>query len=532
MGQHAEHSGLAATRVIVGATSWPALPAIAISRETARRRRFGVQPAFDASIAFLASAGFFLLTDAIPIRGHVIPIVALGCVYVYTVLLAAGWRGPLYAVPLAIAGGLGFDSFYIPPTREFGASDWQSWLAVAVYISVGVLIGVVGGQSRRRAEVSEHERGRLAEDQAAVRRVATLVAQGVPANELFHAVVREVGTIFGADFSGLIRHEDDASVTPMATWAAVGEHPPVPARWSSEPGDPVAMIAGMDGPARVDDWTTVPGPIAAFVRGELGVTSSVGSPIVVDGRLWGGLAVHSKQPAPLPPDTERRLMNFTELVATAIANTDARDQLTASRARLLTAGDEARRCVVRDLHDGAQQRLVHMIMTLKLAQRALQEDDDKAESLVGDALVQAVQANAELRELVQGILPSVLTRGGLRAGIDTVVERLDLPVEVDLPAERFPAEIEASVYFVVAEALTNVMKHSHGRHAEVTASSEDRMLRVQVRDDGIGGADPDGAGLVGLRDRVTALGGHLEVDSPAGGGTLLTARLPLAVVER
>src|SRR3954447_1968240 len=184
MAQGAEHSGIAATRVIVGATSSPAPVGIAISGETARRRRFGARPAFDAPIAFLASAGFFLLTAALPTRGHVIPIVALGGVYLYTVLLAAALRGPLYAVPLAIAGGLGFDSFYIPPTREFGASDWQNWLVVAVYVSVGVLIGVVGGQSRRQAEVSQHERGRLAEDQAAVRRVATLVAQGVPANEL------------------------------------------------------------------------------------------------------------------------------------------------------------------------------------------------------------------------------------------------------------------------------------------------------------------------------------------------------------
>ncbi len=182
---------------------------------------------------------------------------------------------------------------------------------------------------------------------------------------------------------------------------------------------------------------------------------------------------------------------------------------------------------MRDLHDGAQQRLVHTILTLKLAQRAFRDEDRKAESLVSEALDQAEQGNRELRELAHGILPSVLTLGGLRAGVDAVVARLSLPVAVDVPAERLPAEIEASAYFIVAEALTNVVKHAHAGRAEVTASLEDGVLRVEVRDDGAGGADPDGHGLVGMRDRVTTLGGRLEIESPAGGGTLVAATLPL-----
>jgi signal transduction histidine kinase len=220
------------------------------------------------------------------------------------------------------------------------------------------------------------------------------------------------------------------------------------------------------------------------------------------------------------------MAHFAQLLDTAIANADSRDQLTASRARLLSAGDEARRRVVRDLHDGAQQRLVHTIVTLKLAQRALRAQDENAASLLSEALEHAKQGNEELRELAHGILPTVLTRG-LGAAVDAVVMRLDLPVRVDVPAERFPAEIEASAYFIVAEALTNVVKHAHARRAEVRASAEDGMLRVAVRDDGIGGADPDGHGLVGMGDRVTALGGRLEIESPAGGGTLVAATLPL-----
>jgi signal transduction histidine kinase len=225
-------------------------------------------------------------------------------------------------------------------------------------------------------------------------------------------------------------------------------------------------------------------------------------------------------------DSER-MAKFAELLETAIANADSRDQLTASRARLVTAGDEVRRRVVRDLHDGAQQRLVHMIVMLKLAQRAFRENDETAESLVSQALEQAERGNAELRELAHGILPAVLTRGGLRAGVESLLSRLDLPVQMDVPASRFPAAIEASAYFIVAEALTNVVKHAHAKHAEVTASVGDGALCVEVRDDGIGGANPNGHGLLGLGDRATALGGHLQVESPPGGGTFLAATLPL-----
>ena len=222
------------------------------------------------------------------------------------------------------------------------------------------------------------------------------------------------------------------------------------------------------------------------------------------------------------------MAHFAALLDTAIANADTHDQLTASRARLLTEGDEARRRVVRDLHDGAQQRLVHTIMLLKLAQGAVRAGDEEAESLIGEALEQAKGGNAELRELAHGILPSAIAHGGLRAGIRSLVERLDLPVRVGVPDERFPAEIEASAYFIVAEALTNVVKHAQASRAEVGLSVDGEILHVEVRDDGIGGADVDGHGLVGMGDRVSALGGRLEIDSPVGGGTHVAATLPLS----
>jgi signal transduction histidine kinase len=534
-----------------------------------------------------------------------------------------------------------------------------------------------------------------AEEQAALRRVATLVARDVPSDELFAAVAGEVGGLLGADLAGMIRYEPGDTVTPVATWAADGEHPPVPDRWATEEGDPTTMVAATRRPARVDDWTAVPGPIGAFIRDELHVRSSVGSPILVEGRLWGALAVHSRQSGPLPPDTEARLHNFTELVATAVSNVQtraemqrladelaalrrvatlvaresppaalfaavaeevgrlleaeairivryevggavqvvaswgepdaavpvgthltlgdhslastvrrtarpariddhacatatspssvrepgirsavgtpivvegrlwgvmiaasprpeplpagteerigkftelmataisniqARSDLAASRARIVAATDSERRRVVRDLHDGAQQRLVTTVMTLKLAYRALERGDGDAVELVGEALGQAERATDELRELVHGILPSVLAHGGLRAGVEALARRMRLPVEVGVAVGRLPRAVEASAYFLVAEALTNVAKHSRAGRAAVTAHIEDGTLQVRVRDDGVGGARADGSGLLGLADRLAALDGRLDVESPADGGTLVAAAIPL-----
>jgi PAS domain S-box-containing protein len=205
----------------------------------------------------------------------------------------------------------------------------------------------------------------------------------------------------------------------------------------------------------------------------------------------------------------------------------SRDALAASRARIVAAADEERRRVVRDLHDGAQQRLVQTVITLKLATTALRRDDAQAGALVAEALEQAESATAELRELAHGIMPSVLTRGGLRAGVDTLAGRMPVPVENRVAVGRLPATVEATAYFVVAEALTNVAKHARAGHAEVTAWIEDGTLAVQVRDDGMGGARADGSGLLGLADRLAALDGELRVKSPADGGTLIAAAIPV-----
>jgi signal transduction histidine kinase len=333
--------------------------------------------------------------------------------------------------------------------------------------------------------------------------------------------------LMDADGVTVSRYEPAGEITVVAHRGPNASQVPPGTRVRHDGENVTTMVRRSQRPARMAHYEGTEGAIAQLVE-NLGVRASVGAPIVVDGRLWGVVIANWRGETVPPPGTEDRLAQFAELLDTAIANADSRDQLTASRIRLLTAGDEARRRVVRDLHDGAQQRLVHAIVTLKLATKALRDDDENVESLVAEALDHAQQSNADLRELVHGILPAVLARGGLQAGVDTVVARVDLPVEVDVTAERFPAEIEASAYFIVAESLTNVVKHAHAERAAVQASVRDGTLHVEVRDDGIGGADPGGPGLVGLGDRATALGGRLEIESPDGGGTRVAAMLPLA----
>jgi signal transduction histidine kinase len=274
----------------------------------------------------------------------------------------------------------------------------------------------------------------------------------------------------------------------------------------------------------MDDYADASGAIGRTFKA-LGVRSAVGVPIIVDGRLWGAMGAAATEQ--LPPDAESRIGEFTELVATAIANIEARAELTASRARIVAAADEERRRVVRDLHDGPQQRLVHAVVMLKLSQRALEGGAGDAPSVVGVALELAQRATRELRELVHGILPAALTSGGLRGGVGALASRVPVPVQTEICAERMPAPIEATAYFVVAEALTNVANHANAAIAAIAARVEDGTLRVEVRDDRVGGARPEGSGLQGLADRLAALDGRLEVKCPADGGTLVTAAIPI-----
>jgi PAS domain S-box-containing protein len=365
---------------------------------------------------------------------------------------------------------------------------------------------------------------RLAAEQAALRRVATMIARESPAEEVFAKVAEEVIRLLGADAATVWRYEPDGDATVVGS---SGKAFPVGSRWKLDGDNVTALVHGTRRPARFDDYEHATNPIGVATR-ELGLRSAVGTPIIVSGRLWGAVVAATFRTEPMPADAEPRIAEFTELVATAISNVQARSDLAASRARIVAATDDERRRVVRDLHDGAQQRLVHTVVTLKLALRSIDQDRRDAADLVGEALQHAQTATEELRDLAHGILPSILTDGGLGPGVRALGSRMTIPVEFDVSVDRLPKVIEATAYFIVAETLTNVAKHSQANRATVRAWRNGHALQIEVRDDGIGGAQANGPGLLGLTDRLAALGGRMWVESPPGGGTLITASIPIS----
>ncbi len=379
----------------------------------------------------------------------------------------------------------------------------------------------------RALETNRDELRRLADQQAALRRVATLVARGVAPAEVFEAVADEVRRLFGTDHAAVSRFEPDGtSVMVAAVEEAVVI--PVGSRWEPDEASPMTPVFRTRRAARVEDAGHGPAatPVADVMR-RLGIRSSVASPIIVEGSLWGTIVVGDSK-GQLPPDTEQRMQSFAELVGTAIANAESRAELAASRARVVATADETRRRIERDLHDGAQQHLVQTVIALKLARRALGDAAGPAVTLVEEALESGELAARELRDLAHGILPASLSIGGLRAGVEALVSRVRLPVSVDITAERLPAALEATAYFIVAEALTNTVKHAGARHARISAVIDGHTLRVEIRDDGAGGASFDGStGMLGLRDRAAAINGELHIDSPPGEGTVVVATLPI-----
>jgi signal transduction histidine kinase len=370
---------------------------------------------------------------------------------------------------------------------------------------------------------------RLADEQAALRRIATLVARGVLPEEVFAAVTEELGRLLGADIAALVRLEPGNQALVVAAWSdrdaglvPVGTLIPLE-------GETVLMEVLRTGRAvRTDFPENASGPVAALVR-RLGVSSTVGTPIVVEDRLWGGMSVSSRHPELLPTDTESRIANFAELVAMAIANAESRAELMASRARIVAAADETRRRIERDLHDGIQQRLVSLGLELRAAQATVPAQLDELEGALARAAEGLTSVLGELREISHGLHPAILSEGGLEPALRALRRRSAIPVELDLHPERpLPGRVEVAAYYVVSEALTNAAKHARASVVNVELETHDAILQLAIRDDGIGGADPDqGSGLVGLSDRIVALGGTLQVSSPAGNGTTLLIEVPL-----
>jgi signal transduction histidine kinase len=349
----------------------------------------------------------------------------------------------------------------------------------------------------------------------------------VPPDEIFSAVSDEVTRLFGVQ-AAVLRFEHDG---PAVVFVGVPNtlDLPVGTRWEFQPGMASAEVYRTGRSARVDamDWLSASGPVAGAAR-RLGIVSSVASPVVVEGRLWGVMNVASTD-EPLPFGLEGRLEKFTGLVATAIANAESRSELAASRRRIVAASDQARRRIERDLHDGTQQRLVSLALEARLAQAdaAAGRDDLRAElSRIAAGLADAV---TELQEFSRGIHPATLSERGLGPALRTLARRSPVPVDLEVSTDtRCPEPIEIAAYYAASEALANAMKHARATRIEISLAVRDGSLQLSVRDDGIGGADPArGSGLAGLTDRVEALGGSIHVHSTAGAGTHITVDLPL-----
>ena len=370
----------------------------------------------------------------------------------------------------------------------------------------------------------------LVAEQSALRRVATLVAADPDPGRLFECVCRELGGVLGVRSTDMLRYEHDGSATIVGGWAASGTLSfPVGDSVPIEGETVAAKLYGSGRPERVDDYSDMRGELPARLR-LYGIKSAVGAPVTVGGRLWGAVMAVDSQPYAFPAGTEQRIAEFAGLVTAALANADAREQLAASRARIVEAGYEERRRLERDLHDGAQQEFVSAALSLSRAQEKWSDDPDEAFRLLDRAREQLQAGLRDLRELASGIHPSILTDRGLGAALEALAARSAVPVELgSLPADRLPAAVEATAYFVVAEALTNASKHGRCLGAEIGVQISEDAAIVEIRDDGVGGADPSGGtGLRGLADRVSALGGELDIASPSGEGTAITARIPLS----
>jgi signal transduction histidine kinase len=463
----------------------------------------------------IAVAVVLIVADALLgwLLASVAPHTISGTVYLLGVIVIAASWGVGLAIMTRLVGGVVY--------RKMHLNAYGGWLPANP-----VDLVVHAAEARRAADqVSE-----LARRQAALRRVATLVARGVSPSAVFTAVADEVANALRVENCVLVRYLGDDSCELVAAHDKASlDKIPVGVRFPLYGDNVAAMVLRRGTTARIDSHEHAAGPIAAAVR-DVGIRSAVGAPIDVDGRLWGAAVIASSGPEPHDPHTEARLADFAELVATAIANAQARDELMASRARIVAAGDEARRRIERDLHDGAQQRLVTLTMHVRSLEADLPADSD-LKSEIGDLAEELATVSEELRQFSHGIHPAVLSNAGLSPALRSLCRRAAMPIELNTNIERrLPESVEVAAYYVVAEALTNAAKHARASLVTVTVEADDVRLRLSVTDDGVGGANPRGSGLLGLKDRVEALGGRMDVISRDCEGTTLMAEIPCAAV--
>jgi signal transduction histidine kinase len=422
------------------------------------------------------------------------------------------------APPALTATAVGLLSQEVLFSFPYGSLTDREPTQLSVLVAFVVIGGAIG--------ILVDELTRLTKEQEALRRISTLVARGVPPADLFAAVAAEVAALLGATGSLIARLDPDG----VATIAAAGgtAFGLVPGeRLQLEPPMALTMAMRTGRPARADGYEQISPELRERIR-KSGIRSSVAAPIIVDGHVWGA-ALASSGREPLPADSERRMLNFTELTATAIASAESRSQLVASRARIVAASDETRRLLERDLHDGVQQRLVSLALEVRSAQSALPPEATDIQVELSHVVEGLNGTLDELREIARGIHPAILSEGGIGSALRTLARRAPVPIELDVRVEdELTDGVEVAAYYAVSEIVTNAAKHARASVVNVDVTAADGVLQIVARDDGMGGADPArGSGLVGLRDRIEALGGTIFVQSPRGAGTAVEIALPL-----
>jgi signal transduction histidine kinase len=422
------------------------------------------------------------------------------------------------------------------PSRLVGRDAEAAELRDAFAAALSGQCAIARRVSLRNAQLYAENR-RIADEQAALRRVATLVARGAQPQDVFIAVAEETGRLLKADCSALVRYDPPTRTLEIAgSWLRAGAEPPGPVGGRLPLGgyNVFSLVYETGRPARIDCEHDDISAIGTVAASRWGYRSSVGAPVIIRSRPWGALVVARSRQQVLPADTEARLAAFNELVGTAIANAEASAEVAASRARVIAAADQARRRIERDLHDGAQQRLVSLALQLRQAQAAVPAGLADLAAELDRAVTAANSALDEVGEIARGVHPAILTSGGLRPAVRALAHRSPVPTRLQECTDRRLSEyVEVTAYYVIAEALTNATKHALAAVVSIRAEVAGEVLVVTIRDDGVGGADPArGTGLTGLKDRVEALGGVMRIESPPGAGTIVRAELPLTADSR
>jgi signal transduction histidine kinase len=478
---------------------------------------------------------------------EIAPLERMGPVYLLGVLvISAVWSLPL-AMMTTIASIITFDIVRSWDTGHFVLTEAHNWMVHANFLVVALTANTLAAlarartaeanqrrqeaeRARRIAEASSDKLAALAEQQAALRRIATLVAHGEAPSKVFSAVAEEMARCLHVGGAVLLRYRPDGqAVVAAAHGEAASTTIAVGACGLVDGADLAEKVSQRGHRGDAAGVTDVIDRVRAG-SGESAADSGVEAPIVVGGRVWGAVAAPSSRSGVVPADIQARVCDFADLVSTAIANAAAREELTASRARIVTAADNARRSLERELHDGAQQRLESLKLEVRVAQESVPPELDELHEQMTQIVAGLTNVSEDLHEFSRGIHPTILA-SGLAAALRTLANRSAVPVDLDIAVPtRLPDPVELAAYYLVAEALTNAAKYADATRVHISAHCEETYLRLQIRDDGIGGADPfQGSGLIGLIDRVEALGGQLHIDSPPKRGTTLTAAIPTAI---